>query len=94
MKATYYGAWKVGRVEGHLEQHNRQNTGHEYYDGIVTTPLGHVWVQYADAENTVLRFIHAGRAHYVSLSRGYTRRGLAMLAGRFAKAVVAGKEWR
>ncbi len=67
-----------------------------YEDGIVFTPHGivHVYSQ-GDEEkkhrpHTYIRFVYQGRMHIRTLNKKYTRRGLAIMAGKFIREVSNG----
>jgi len=58
-----------------------------YLAGCVFTDLGIVMV-YSEKERSNLVFIFAGRLYDRHIDRGYTKRGLATVAGRFAREIA------
>lgn len=63
------------------------------HSGAVITPLGIVYVYSADADGgepgvTTARFVWKGRCHARLWERGFTRRGLATIAARFAREIA------
>ena len=69
------------------------NTDWDYEDGIIFTPQGivHAYSQGNDAKkfnpHTYMRMIFKGRIYMQSFKRRCTKRGLSIMAGKFARSV-------
>lgn len=66
------------------------SSGTYYRVGAIATPHGFVFTLAGDGR-TELWFIWQGREYRFSEERGHSTRGLAILAGRFARDVIGGK---
>lgn len=85
--------WAVGRGCSNITRHTVG--GRHYDDGVVATPHGFVDV-YAQGDNecyhmTSLRFIHKQMVYSRHIHKRMTRRGMAMVAKRFAKEIAKSK---
>lgn len=74
--------WGVYRPTGLIFTHEN------YLDGVVETPHGFV-VVYSERSYASVRIIYAGRTHMRTWNRAFTKRGLAIVASRFANEVVS-----
>lgn len=84
MDEQYDWSWKPA-THGRIHQRGDE----DWIDGIVVTPLGYV-TAYADSRMTCMRFIWRGREHARTIKRTRpTDRGLAVLAGKFAREIAA-----
>lgn len=68
---------------------------YDYLDGFVTTPHGFVKVytqgSHEETKHSAYHFIHGGKSHHLWENVRRTKRGLSLVANRFARAVVAGE---
>jgi hypothetical protein len=85
-KQVQNSSWKITQTSANGVE-KRGEPPYEYWGGAVATPHGYVEV-FSQKDWTALNFAHQGRMHRRSIRREYTKRGLAILAGRFAKEIV------
>jgi hypothetical protein len=85
--------WKVSRVSGSIDK--RGEAPDVWYDGLVTTPHGYVWVYSQGLASagrwpaaSTYRIIVGGRVYYRSEDVARTPRGLTTIAARFARRVA------
>lgn len=97
MPRRHISSYAVSDVRGTFSIERRDDGG-EQIDGTVATPHGYVHaasdmlqVRGEWRHWTQIHFIWRGRAYWLYEKRSHTQRGLSILAGRFARDVVAGR---
>jgi len=83
--------WSVSARDNFNCITTHEYNGAEYTDGEVGTPNGFVSV-YSEESLSSYRFIWGGRLYYMSEHVPRNARGLAIVAGKLVKRIVAG-EW-
>lgn len=84
-----HSSFKLNSVFSNIDTNERYG----FFHGVVTTPSGMVKVYSQDAGRpyTVLQTFHNNRLYSRRVRKSFTKRGLAIIAHRFVKEVVAGK---
>lgn len=88
-KGRQYSVYKATSMHARLWAGDL-NDGSKFRTGGIMHPRGVVFVWASDSF-TLLSFVWGGYQYSLQEERGHTRRGIAILAGRFVRDVIAGR---